>query len=230
MEGVPQMCICLSKWCKSSMTKSYTGKCNQCNKKIDVPHCAQTLVIGCKCTLNRIHSWIIRYHENCEFNIKEKDVKQFPILITQLSDKEKDVIRQEYFEIYPQTLTMCASCGVAVGKKTKKCKGCLSVYYCNLECQNKHWDQHKIFCKKNRVLSEMLKLRPCFTEMEVMYYKRSENMECCLEECGKKFQPSTLQTPTFLYRTCEKGGHHIHVIQKLFCNDKCREIDLKKFE
>lgn len=41
----------------------------------------------------------------------------------------------------------CACCGNTT-KKLQHCGACKKVYYCSKECQKKHWNDHKKFCKK----------------------------------------------------------------------------------
>ena len=45
---------------------------------------------------------------------------------------------------------VCASCGIAEIDeiKLKTCTACKFVRYCSVECQKKHWPQHKRACKK----------------------------------------------------------------------------------
>ena len=45
---------------------------------------------------------------------------------------------------------VCASCGIAEIDeiKLKTCAACKSLRYCSVECQKKHWPQHKRACKK----------------------------------------------------------------------------------
>jgi len=42
----------------------------------------------------------------------------------------------------------CADCGVAGGINLKACKSCMSVKYCNVNCQKNHWPKHKQECKR----------------------------------------------------------------------------------
>eukprot|EP01084_Bolivina_argentea_P145580 255139_1 len=42
-------------------------------------------------------------------------------------------------------LHKCAYCGKC--NKTLRCTGCNMVYYCNQQCQRKHWNTHKSVCK-----------------------------------------------------------------------------------
>ena len=46
-------------------------------------------------------------------------------------------------------ISCCAECGKEEegGVSLKMCKSCMSVKYCNAECQHKHWPTHKIECK-----------------------------------------------------------------------------------
>lgn len=44
----------------------------------------------------------------------------------------------------------CSYCGPIPGKcpiNLKQCSGCKNAYYCNIECQKKHWKSHKKNCK-----------------------------------------------------------------------------------
>jgi hypothetical protein len=63
----------------------------------------------------------------------------------------------------------CAECGGVAGEgiSLKMCKSCMSVRYCNAECQRNHWPKHKTECKllvyslcslRRKVLNEMLSL------------------------------------------------------------------------
>jgi hypothetical protein len=47
------------------------------------------------------------------------------------------------------TNNCCAECGEEGGvvSRLKACKSCMSVKYCNAECQKKHWPTHKAACK-----------------------------------------------------------------------------------
>ena len=41
----------------------------------------------------------------------------------------------------------CGSCPVCGKIAETKCTGCRQIYYCNRECQKKHWKKHKPECK-----------------------------------------------------------------------------------
>jgi tetratricopeptide (TPR) repeat protein len=41
----------------------------------------------------------------------------------------------------------CAECGEEGGASLKVCKACMTVKYCNADCQKKHWATHKKECK-----------------------------------------------------------------------------------
>jgi tetratricopeptide (TPR) repeat protein len=47
-----------------------------------------------------------------------------------------------------QISACCAECGIEGGVSLKVCKACMSVKYCNAECQKKHWATHKKECKQ----------------------------------------------------------------------------------
>jgi len=42
----------------------------------------------------------------------------------------------------------CADCGKEGGVSLKTCKSFMLVKYCNAECQQKHWSQHKTAWKR----------------------------------------------------------------------------------
>jgi hypothetical protein len=46
----------------------------------------------------------------------------------------------------------CAGCGAlpAAGGSHKVCKGCRALRYCSVDCQKRHWAQHKRTCKARR--------------------------------------------------------------------------------
>ena len=46
------------------------------------------------------------------------------------------------------TAQCCAECGADGDVSLKMCKSCMSVKYCNAECQKKHWSTHKKICKQ----------------------------------------------------------------------------------
>jgi len=46
------------------------------------------------------------------------------------------------------TTNCCAECGNEGGVRLKTCKSCMSVKYCNAECQKNHWATHKKECKQ----------------------------------------------------------------------------------
>jgi hypothetical protein len=41
----------------------------------------------------------------------------------------------------------CAECGEKGDASLKTCKSCMSVKYCNADCQKRHWPTHKKDCK-----------------------------------------------------------------------------------
>lgn len=47
-----------------------------------------------------------------------------------------------------ETEASCWSCGSKPA--LKKCKRCLRVYYCDSECQARHWEKHRAVCVRHR--------------------------------------------------------------------------------
>eukprot|EP00026_Physarum_polycephalum_P008948 Phypoly_transcript_09055.p1 GENE.Phypoly_transcript_09055~~Phypoly_transcript_09055.p1 ORF type:complete len:452 (+),score=38.65 Phypoly_transcript_09055:61-1416(+) len=52
------------------------------------------------------------------------------------------------------TKRMCAMCGVCREAPYKSCSGCKFAHYCSVECQKKHWKEHKIYCKHSKIILE----------------------------------------------------------------------------
>lgn len=107
-------------------------RCVQCRKDMDsciyrnfgnnlvCPHCFQLDFINTNQTVHKTCCSLPCY-------IKEKNYAK--------SRKELEV------------KLICCFCGT-VKEKMSKCKGCLKVYYCNRECQTKHWSLHRPVCEK----------------------------------------------------------------------------------
>lgn len=45
---------------------------------------------------------------------------------------------------------MCAGCGRGSKEGKNRCSGCKKVYYCNEECQRRHWTHHRDWCASNQ--------------------------------------------------------------------------------
>jgi hypothetical protein len=69
--------------------------------------------------------------------------------IVPLSEKEADFIISclQTSKPPPRRKPPCSYCFTDLSK-AQRCSKCLSVYYCGVECQRKHWNIHKMFCKK----------------------------------------------------------------------------------
>jgi hypothetical protein len=57
-------------------------------------------------------------------------------------------------EIVPCKWRVCAGCD-KVGKNHLKCSGCKRVFYCNVECQKKHWATHRPACDRCGMCKKM---------------------------------------------------------------------------
>ena len=44
---------------------------------------------------------------------------------------------------------ICSFCGKQGPKKLRKCTRCGKAQYCGIECQKKHWKDHKKVCRKH---------------------------------------------------------------------------------
>jgi len=123
-------------------------------------------IIECKRAAADDHNKEITAIKACT---KPEDFDKLPIFIKtdftaalekyKVFDKAKEVVisRKIILEtqfmkalnhVYPKTerLDMCHTCQLA--KKTKKCGGCMEVYFCSTDCQKKAWPEHKKSCQK----------------------------------------------------------------------------------
>ena len=222
-----EVCRCLSDWCKESNLRAFNERCNQCNKGFgNELRLGSTLMIGCKCVLTRMHAWTVCYHENCKCIIPKEEVglERFPLILQSIPKDKFEGIRVDYFKRNPQIISMCAECGAPANTKTKLCKGCRCVYYCTAECQKANWGKHKIFCKSHPSSEGLC---PCFTDIEKLCYQRFKKHMCCIEACSNPVDMNRPQELAFIYTVCSKKVPHI--LPKIFCSDKCSEIDKKRF-
>ena len=66
------------------------------------------------------------------------------------AEPEKNEDAEEKGETTPATkLLLCSACGKEGDAHTlKKCTACKCVWYCDKDCQNKHWKEHKKECRR----------------------------------------------------------------------------------
>ncbi len=188
-----------------------------------------TLMVGCKCVNTRLHTWSVTYHKDCGFVEPEGEgVERFPVYADKLTPKHREDMRRDYFKKHPQVISKCACCGKDADMKTKKCKGCQHVYYCNPECQKIDWSKHKAFCKSRAGLT-VFKSCSCFDKTEQMYFDRSKGNLCCLDTCPNVVDPNIPQKLSVMFSTCsKKGSNGTHMFPKIFCSEECLQSDFKK--
>ena len=64
------------------------------------------------------------------------------------AEPEKNEDAEEKVETTPATKLLCSACGKEGDTHTlKKCRACKCVWYCDKDCQNKHWKEHKKECR-----------------------------------------------------------------------------------
>ena len=116
-----------------------------------------------------------------------------------MADNNNDDANEELF--IDRSHIECDCCGKP--GPTKNCSRCLSYYYCNRECQLKHWKDHKHHCSALKEKYDLFQEKRHSGEKEEDDGKRdSEPDECaiCLEEielpialdCGHVFCVSCL--------------------------------------
>ena len=85
--------------------------------------------------------------------VKQSDVKAiywFRQCLKNNKDEEQCAeAKKALDECFSFQSTVCSSCDHRETKFPLKCSRCLSAYYCNINCQKKHWKNgHKEECKK----------------------------------------------------------------------------------
>mmetsp|Transcript_37234 Transcript_37234/g.75086 ORF Transcript_37234/g.75086 Transcript_37234/m.75086 type:complete len:200 (-) Transcript_37234:277-876(-) len=67
-------------------------------------------------------------------------------------------------------------CVMCLKPSTKQCSGCRAYWYCDRECQRKHWRNHKMECGRTKELQEMTpkKLLDELEERESDFHKVTE--------------------------------------------------------
>ena len=43
-------------------------------------------------------------------------------------------------------------------KQKQSCSKCMCFYYCNVECQKKHWNEHKKYCARFQLTAKIIAL------------------------------------------------------------------------
>ena len=59
----------------------------------------------------------------------------------------------QFTSVFVKRYESCHSCRKKLTKR-KKCSACETCYYCDAECQRKHWEKHRIVCKKMKELTQ----------------------------------------------------------------------------
>uniref|UniRef100_A0A7S1SFM5 MYND-type domain-containing protein n=1 Tax=Alexandrium catenella TaxID=2925 RepID=A0A7S1SFM5_ALECA len=79
-------------------------------------------------------------------------------------------------------------CVMCLKPSTKQCSGCRAYWYCDRECQRKHWRNHKLECGRTKELQEMTpkKLFQELEEREVDFHKVTEIVKNHRETCKSK--------------------------------------------
>ena len=76
----------------------------------------------------------------------------------------------------------CAECGKEEGVSLKMCKPCMSVKYCNAECQHKHWPKHKTECKQRAAElrdEALFKDPPPKEDCPICFLPMPQRLLCC---------------------------------------------------
>ena len=64
-------------------------------------------------------------------------------IVTDVAKKKKNINDKKSLWV---TVFKCFQCGKR-GHKLPKCTQCSQAYYCNADCQRKHWKKHKPVCR-----------------------------------------------------------------------------------
>ena len=81
------------------------------------------------------------------------------------------------------TTHCCAECGVNGGIGLKVCKSCMTVRYCNANCQRNHWPKHKKDCKLRAAElrdEALFKDPPPKEDCPICFLPMPKKLICCL--------------------------------------------------
>lgn len=110
-------------------------------------------ILGIFCNEKNLDLLSNKLHNDLENNKDERE-EQMNIIVLQLKnfiemieDSCPDInIYDQLFVRHKIKLRECSNCR-KIGNMSK-CSRCLSVYYCNSDCQKNQWKEHKKICKK----------------------------------------------------------------------------------
>jgi len=124
----------------------------------------------------------------------------------------------------------CGYCGnynIAGTHKMYICKRCDLEFYCNTDCQHKHWEEHKKVCKrrvkaakgKKTKLKRFVKRCHCMEPWETHLVNSDANSVCAWKECSRKVTKCEATWGGSYFQHCAHG-----VIQtKLwYCKRTCK--------
>ena len=80
---------------------------------------------------------------------------------------------------------MTSVCGNCSHPAYLKCTGCLSINYCNAECQRKDWTRHKLECKRKKKGTEATTEAKSTEAKSPAEYEEKPSCWICLESNGE---------------------------------------------
>jgi hypothetical protein len=233
MEG---LCNCLPIWLKNILPEDINNpKCAHCRQDTSKDsNFAQVLAYTCKNRPGKIHFFDIRFHKN---GICTHDFKTREDLITRVPSM-KSINTNAILKEHAQTGSSCGYCGTGEQVKCKfpVCSRCRQFRYCNEECRDADYANHKDFCKSKalamaQVKDVMIETRPiiqkceCFNAEDSRIYQKHLDCQCSANRCY-----TNVAGPTHLafYATeCTIYGG-MHMIPEQFCSDRCRKKSWKQ--
>ena len=81
------------------------------------------------------------------------------------------------------TAQCCAECGKGGVVSLKACKACMSVRYCNADCQRNHWPTHKKECKQRAAElhdEALFKDPPTKEDCPICFIPMPQKLICCV--------------------------------------------------
>lgn len=146
-------CPCVPKVLKKWVKLGESSTCVDCKKAIDLNGICMTTSVLVPCVHKKTRCHIITAVIHCECTLQKFDFKsvnctRLPFSPPILPQKMLSDFQQVCFSKNKLTGRICDACGSAeaFSQRMAACSKCMGVSYCDAECQQKDWPQHKQKC------------------------------------------------------------------------------------
>ena len=122
----------------------------------------------------------------------------------------------------------CADCGGVAGGgvSLKACKSCMSVKYCNADCQKNHWPKHKAACKQRAAElrdEALFKDPPAKEDCPICFLPMPFKLISCVSLPPGLFSPyqfTTSHRQMWSWQICQRNNI-MHAAERVFVEGVC---------